>query len=63
LSYGQTIRIWRERFIAALEQVKSQGYNDAFIRTWLMYLCYCEGSFNEKAISTVQMLFAKPEHI
>ena len=27
---------------------------------WEYYLCYCEGAFLERAISDVQIVFAKP---
>ncbi len=59
-SYARTLNAWRTRFMAALEQVKLQGYNDEFIRMWEFYLCYCEGGFKEKSISNVQLLLAKP---
>ena len=59
-SYALTLRSWRERFMAELEQVRAQGYNEEFIRMWEFYLCYCEGGFWEKSISNVQLLLAKP---
>ena len=59
-SYALTLNHWRKRFLAALDQVKAQGYNDEFIRMWEFYLCYCEGGFKEKSISNVQLLLAKP---
>jgi cyclopropane-fatty-acyl-phospholipid synthase len=46
--------------MAALDQVRAQGYNEEFIRMWEFYLCYCEGGFKEKSISNVQLLLAKP---
>lgn len=59
-SYALTLKSWRERFMASLDQVRAQGYNEAFIRMWEFYLCYCEGGFREKSISNVQLLWAKP---
>jgi cyclopropane-fatty-acyl-phospholipid synthase len=61
-SYALTLNAWRTRFMAALEQVRLQGYNEEFIRMWEFYLCYCEGGFKEKSISNVQLLWAKPEN-
>jgi cyclopropane-fatty-acyl-phospholipid synthase len=29
---------------------------------WTYYLCYCEGGFAERAIGSVQLLFAKPKN-
>jgi len=61
-SYALTLRAWRERFLAALPQVRSQGYSEAFIRMWNFYLAYCEGGFLERSIGDVQMLLAKPDN-
>ncbi|MEQ1543722.1 cyclopropane-fatty-acyl-phospholipid synthase family protein [Methyloglobulus sp.] len=59
-SYAITLNAWRTRFMAGLEQVRAQGYNEEFIRMWEFYLSYCEGGFKEKSISNVQLLLAKP---
>ncbi|WP_407303833.1 class I SAM-dependent methyltransferase [Acinetobacter sp.] len=56
-SYAQTLHHWRERFLAAQDQVKVLGFDDNFIRMWDFYLCYCEGGFKEGVISDVHMLF------
>ncbi|WP_436872464.1 class I SAM-dependent methyltransferase [Acinetobacter haemolyticus] len=56
-SYAVTIHHWRERFLAAREQVLALGFDDNFIRMWDFYLCYCEGGFKEGVISDVHMLF------
>lgn len=58
--YAQTLKHWREAFLAKLEQVRAQGFDERFIRMWEFYLCYCEGGFMERSIGTAQLLFAKP---
>lgn len=58
--YATTLRHWRERFLANLEQVRALGFPESFIRMWEYYLCYCEGGFRERAIGTVQLLLTKP---
>ncbi len=60
LHYAATLRCWREGFFANIDRVRALGYSDSFIRMWEFYLCYCEGGFQERAISNVQMLFTKP---
>ncbi|MHA3061527.1 class I SAM-dependent methyltransferase [Acinetobacter sp. ANC 4636] len=57
LSYAKTIHHWRERFLAAKDQVLNLGFDENFIRMWDFYLCYCEGGFKEGVISDVHMLF------
>ena len=60
LDYALTLRHWRKRFLANLEEVRKLGFDDTFIRMWDYYLSYCEGGFLERAIGTSQMVFAKP---
>jgi len=62
LHYARTLRDWRTRFFANIEKVKALGYPDEFIRLWEFYLCYCEGGFQERATSNVQLLLVKPEN-
>jgi cyclopropane-fatty-acyl-phospholipid synthase len=61
LHYATTLRRWRQNFFSRIQEVRQQGFSDTFIRMWEFYLCYCEGAFLERAISDVQILFAKPE--
>jgi cyclopropane-fatty-acyl-phospholipid synthase len=58
--YARTLKLWRERFLARLPDVRAQGYPDSFVRMWEFYLCYCEGGFEERQLGDVQMLLTKP---
>ena len=60
--YARTLKDWRERFFDKLEEIRSLGYPDEFIRLWEYYFCYCEGGFMERDIGTVQMLLTRPEN-
>jgi cyclopropane-fatty-acyl-phospholipid synthase len=60
LDYALTLNHWRRRFFDRLEEVRALGYPDAFIRMWEYYLCYCEGGFEERAISDVHLLAERP---
>ena len=59
--YARTLADWRKAFFTNIAAVKTQGFSDIFIRMWDFYLCYCEGGFTERAISTAQYVFAKPD--
>ena len=59
LDYAKTLEHWRERFEKRWSVLKDNGYDDNFKRLWLYYLCYCEGAFLEKAISTVHVVTRK----
>ena len=58
--YAQTLRCWRGQFNGRLQEVRSQGFRESFIRMWNYYLCYCEAAFEERQCNVVQMLLAKP---
>lgn len=60
--YAQTLKHWRETFSSKLEAVRTQGFDDRFIRMWEFYLSYCEGGFIERSIGTAQVLLAKPHY-
>lgn len=44
-SYALTLREWRRRFLANLDAVRAQGFDERFIRTWEYYLALCEAGF------------------
>ena len=43
--YAETLKRWAHRFENSLAQIREQGYDEAFIRLWRMYLAYCEVGF------------------
>lgn len=59
--YVRTLQHWRFEFMNKLDQVKSLGYDDSFIRLWHFYLCYCEAAFAERRVHNVHLIFGKPE--
>ncbi|GAB3484087.1 class I SAM-dependent methyltransferase [Marinomonas epiphytica] len=60
--YAKTLADWRLRFQDAYHKVADMGFDDVFCRMWEFYLAYCEGGFKERAISTGQFVFAKPNY-
>lgn len=58
--YVTTLRIWRERFLSRLDEVRAMGFDDRFIRMWDYYLAYCEGGFRARRIGDAQVLLTKP---
>ena len=61
--YAHTLRDWRAAFMAQREEIKVLGYDEAFIRLWEFYFCYCEGGFLERTIGVVQVTAVKPDNI
>lgn len=60
--YAYTLRDWRRNFMAQREAIKALGYDEAFIRLWEFYFCYCEGGFLERTIGVVQVTAVKPDN-
>ena len=57
--YAPTLRLWRERFLAALPAVTALGFDEPFIRTWLMYLAFSEAAFAERTLGDHQLLLRR----
>ncbi|MEC9030569.1 MAG: cyclopropane-fatty-acyl-phospholipid synthase family protein, partial [Planctomycetota bacterium] len=58
--YATTLREWGIRFSENIEKIRSMGYSEEFIRTWLYYFSYCEAGFAEDYLGNVQMVLQKP---
>jgi cyclopropane-fatty-acyl-phospholipid synthase len=61
-SYARTLREWRTRLATRHEEARRLGCDDAFLRTWEYYFCYCEAAFAERAISVGHFLWEKARH-
>ncbi len=58
--YAETLRRWRDSFMAQLDEVRTLKFDDRFIRLWEFYLAYCEAAFDEANIDVIQFTLAKP---
>lgn len=57
--YAETLRRWRNRFEAQARNIKSLRFDEAFIRLWRFYLCYCEAGFDESRIDVIHLQLSK----
>ncbi len=57
--YAETLRRWRDKFLAARSQVLQLGFDERFIRIWEFYLAYCEAAFDEGNTDVVQYTLQK----
>lgn len=57
--YAETLRRWRQQFTARHEDVLAQGFDEAFVRLWHLYLCYCEAGFDEARTDVMQFLLTR----
>lgn len=57
--YAETLRRWRQGFMAQLATVEQLGFDATFVRLWEFYLAYCEAAFDENNIDVVQYTLVK----
>ena len=55
--YAETLRRWRDRFLASRASLAGLGLDERFQRTWDFYLAYCEGAFHERVNLAAQLVF------
>jgi cyclopropane-fatty-acyl-phospholipid synthase len=58
--YAETLKRWREQFLARRHHVMQQGFDEKFMHTWEFYLAYCEAAFAESNIDVVQYTLVRP---
>jgi len=52
--YAETLRRWRQDFLARDGQVRQLGFDTRFMRIWEFYLAYCEAAFATGSTNVVQ---------
>lgn len=57
--YAETLRQWREKFLAEKRRVLQLGFDERFVRIWEFYLAYCEAAFAQSNIDVVQYTLQK----
>ncbi len=56
--YARTLALWRETFVARIEQVRALGFDRRFERIWDFYLAYCEAAFRHGNTDVYQFTLA-----
>jgi cyclopropane-fatty-acyl-phospholipid synthase len=62
LHYAETLKHWRERFLAHREEVE-RIYDRRFVRMWEFYLAASEMSFREQNMMNFQIQLTKRQGI
>lgn len=57
--YAETLRRWRHAFLARLDEVRAQGFDERFLRLWEFYLAYCEAAFDAGNTDVIQFTLQK----
>jgi cyclopropane-fatty-acyl-phospholipid synthase len=57
--YVRTLASWRTRFMARLDDVRTMGFDDRFIRMWEYYLTISEAGFDTGVCQDYQLVLEK----
>lgn len=57
--YVATLNDWHNKLIANKQVILTQGFTEAFIRTWQFYFCYSAAGFESNYISNIHALWRK----
>ncbi|MFT3697222.1 MAG: cyclopropane-fatty-acyl-phospholipid synthase family protein [Kofleriaceae bacterium] len=57
--YAPTLAAWREAFTAQLPTVHALGFDEPFVRTWLLYLAFSEAAFAERTLADHQLVVSR----
>jgi cyclopropane-fatty-acyl-phospholipid synthase len=57
--YAETLRLWREQFIAQRDELAYLGFDEVFERMWELYLAYSEAGFRSGYLDVYQWTFAR----
>lgn len=60
LDYAFTLKIWRDRYDAAVALGRLEEFSEQFHDLWRYYLMYCEGGFRGRGIDVAQVTMALP---
>jgi cyclopropane-fatty-acyl-phospholipid synthase len=54
LDYAETLKRWRLSFHEQIDAVRTQGFDERFLRLWHFYLAYCEAGFHAGSVDVAQ---------
>ena len=57
--YARTLRLWRERFVAASPRLRAHGFDETFHRMWELYLAYSEAGFRSGYLGVSQLQLSR----
>jgi cyclopropane-fatty-acyl-phospholipid synthase len=60
LDYAETLRRWRNTFMARQDEARALGFDTRFVRIWEFYLAYCEAAFEQGNTNVVQYTLQRP---
>lgn len=59
IHYAQTLKDWRERFLAKADAIRAMGFDEVFMRKWDYYFCYCEAAFATRTLNNLHLVLSR----
>ena len=59
MDYAETLKLWRQRYDAAVAEGRLSEFSPRFHDLWRYYLMYCEGGFRGQGIDVAQVTLMK----
>ncbi|ONK79558.1 uncharacterized protein A4U43_C01F7600 [Asparagus officinalis] len=63
IHYYQTLRCWRDNFMAKKSEIFALGFDEKFLRTWEYYFIYCAAGFKSLTLGNYQIVFSRPGNL
>ena len=58
--YAETLTRWLAAFEANTAAIRTQGFDERFVRCWRFYLAYCAAGFHTESTDVGHYTFARP---
>jgi cyclopropane-fatty-acyl-phospholipid synthase len=59
--YANTLKSWRDTFLANWPTIAGHGFDDTFRRMWEFYLAYCEAGFRARYLGVSQFALERAD--
>jgi cyclopropane-fatty-acyl-phospholipid synthase len=57
--YAETLKHWRQRFIAAKDGLTKMGFDRTLQRKWIYYFSICEAQFGLRVLNNLQIVLTR----
>lgn len=59
IHYAETLKQWRQRFIAHRDEIARMGFDRLFQRKWIYYFSLCEAQFAVRVLNDLHMVLTR----
>jgi cyclopropane-fatty-acyl-phospholipid synthase len=59
IHYAETLKRWRQRLIAARDELTKMGFDRTLQRKWIYYFSFCEAQFGLRVLNNLQIVLTR----